>query len=55
MPALLGGAIDTDVAVGLWKLSVEAVDSDARAPMEYSGLSEIHVGRACRSTRLGRN
>jgi hypothetical protein len=55
MLALPGGVIDTDVASGLLKLRVEAVDSEGRASIEYSGLSETHLGHACRSKRLGRN
>ena len=55
MLALPGGVNDTDVALGLLKLSVEAVDSDGRASIEYTGLTERHLGHACRSKRVGRN
>jgi hypothetical protein len=55
MLALPGGVIDTDVALGLFKLSVEAADSGGRGSIEYSGLGETHLGHACRSTRLGRD
>ena len=55
MLALPGGVNDSDVALGLLKLSVEAVDSDGRASIEYTGLTETHLGHACRSKPLGRN